>query len=1200
MHVLGRGRAGVVHAGIDLLLDRPVAIKTLNELGRHRLYWLKREFRCLAEFSHRNFAELYDLVVADGDCFFTMELVDGMDFLARFRTGTGPHAQVDHDGVRDALAQMADALTALHAQHKLHRDIKPQNVLIDRGGRVVLLDYDLVLDAIDNGRPIPLGVAGTPIYMAPEQLWGMPPTPASDWYSVGAMTFEVLTGKTPVAEPGVLRALNGSSNAPRPRMLAPETPADLDEAVARLLEPDPVRRAGAADVLALLAARNVRAPNSSASVATPPRPSADTFAARREELATLRAAFDDPRRPCTVSIEGPAGIGKTTLIEQFLANLESESDVLVLRGRSHPREVVPFKALDAAIDELHQYVMHQPPARRAALLGTRDAGLVRLFPVFSDLFVDQDAGTGASAEARSRAFEAVRNVFVRVAADIRVVLWLDDLHWSDLDSVALLRALRREPRPPALFTIFTFRSGEPGTEEVLAAARDAEWRLEAEQRIVTMKLGPLGDAEARKIAMAAGQGRALANAELDEVVAAAGGSPLLLVELAHQSRDGMVPRAKEGGLEELVAPRIRNLPVDARQVLELVAISSGPTPEELIFRCGRPEEILRAVAYLRRERLVRRVAREHTPALDVFHSRIRDAVVACLGAHDVRRLHERMVALIEDSRFADPMLLVHHHAGAGDAARAAELAVMAAQALSEALAPNAAAAMYRKAIALGAKACAQWELEARLGWALVDAGHGADGARWLDRAAGTLLACEPESLEASRIQREAAEHYLRSGLHADGLAILRRVLAARRIVYPSTPARALGSLVFHRFRKSLAEWCERPLPAERVTAEDRETLETYWTAGVGLALFDGVRAADFNARHARWARRLSDVGHMARAAASEGLILAWEGGREKHRRSVERLRVGKSLSHASGNPNVIAHAMLMEAASAYMEARWKDAIALAAEVEELCTSRCRGAAWELANAHVMTSNSLACLGEARRLREHLARILRKASERGDQYLLVTGRLGHANCVWLMSDQPDDARRHADAALAGPFPPGYAWQVYQGALAVGQIELYVGAPEAGWEHAARAIDLMRSQHMLRFMPTRVEMLDLRARCALALAPQVGEGRRRRLIAFAARAARAIAAEDAAWAAPFARVLRAGIAARAGQKESAAELYREAAHGFAGLGMRMHAWCACHRADEMLTTSATPPHAADRDWPVEEGIVAPARIARVFAP
>src|SRR5690606_29461404 len=143
---------------------------------------------------------------------------------------------------------------------------------------------------------------------------------------------------------------------------------------------------------------------------------------------------------------------------------------------------------------------------------------------------------------------------------------------------------------------------------------------------------------------------------------------------------------------------------------------------------------------------------------------------------------------------------------------------------------------------------------------------------------------------------------------------------------------------------------------------------------------------------------------------------------------------------------------------------------LAAEVEALCTTRCQGAAWELANAHVMTSNALACLGAARRLREHLPRILRSASERGDQYLLVTGRLGHGSYVWLMSDRPDAARRHAEEALAGPFPPGYAWQVYQGALAIAQTDLYVGAPAAGWEHIRSAEPIIRAQHLMRFMPT----------------------------------------------------------------------------------------------------------------------------------
>lgn len=1194
--LLGSGAAGVVHAGVDLLLGRPVAIKTLHGLGGHGLYWLKREFRALAEFSHRNFAELYELVVDETHCFFTMELVEGATFFTRFRPRES--AGVDYPALRDALVQLAAGLSALHAQQKLHRDIKPQNVLIDREDRVVILDYDLVLDTADN-RPAPATLAGTPVYMPPEQLWGHQPTPASDWYAVGAMTFEVLTGEVPFAGTRRLHTMNGSWAAPRARDLAPETPPDLDELVARMLEATPAHRAGAAEVITTLAP--ARATRRAFIV---PLPSSTGPAGRDAELALLQTAFADAGRARTVSIEGPAGIGKTTLVEHFLRGLETRPDVLVLRGRSHPREAVPFKAIDAAIDDLHRYVLHQPAARREALLDAGDDVIARLFPVFGDLYAAPEASEYPSPELRAHAFDAMRALLARVAEDVRVVLWLDDLHWSDRDSVALLRALRREPHPPRLFTILTFRDGEPGSEDVLAAARDAAWGLETDQESLAISLGPLSAGAARAVAAATLAGaddgtrdpHRARDAEVGAIVAAAAGNPLLLVELSrHAHAHALRGAAGPTRLEDVVAERLQGLPADAREVLQLVAVSSGPLPEEVVFRAGPPATILGAIATLRNELLVRRVGREQVPALDVFHSRVRDAVLASMDEETVRRGHRTLIALFERAALVDPMLLVHHYVGAGEPARAAELALAAAERSAEALAPNAAAAMYRKAIDLGASGAPLWQLQAALGTALVHAGHGGEGARWLDRASATLLASAPGDLEASRLRREAAEHYLRSGLHAEGLAALRDVLAAHQITYPRSAAAALASLLFHRARLAISERRDRILGRDRVTDEEHEILETYWSAGVGLSLFDGIRAADFNARHARFARKLADVGHMARAAASQGLILAWEGGRRKHARSVERLQLGKTLARASDNPNVMAHAMLMEAASAYMECRWRDAITLAADVEVLCTTRCQGAAWELANAHVMSSNSLACLGEARRLREHLPRVLRKASERDDQYLLVTGRLGHANTVWLMSDRPAEARRQAEDALAGPFPPGYAWQVYQGALAIGQIELYVDDPGAGWDHTERAAALMRSQHMMRFLPTRVEMLDLRARCALALAPRVGAARRRSLLRCVRRAARAIAAEDAPWVAPFATMLRAGLAAHAGRDARAARAYADAAVGFDRLGMRMHAWAARHRATA-LGAEAVPTD----DWPALEGIVAPERIARVYAP
>jgi eukaryotic-like serine/threonine-protein kinase len=226
---LGRGGMGLVYQAYDRKRQQMVALKTLQRMDPSALFRLKQEFHALAEVAHPNLVGLYELISTESHCFLAMELVEGDHFLRYVRSGIGdvdcqtvdhvppPHPEPGSDGVnpisdtryclsftqyerlRAGLTQLAQAISALHAMGKLHRDIKPSNVMVTRNGRVVLLDLGLTvaLDLSGVHQTTEEHVTGTIAYMAPEQAASEAQSSASDWYSVGVILYEALTGGLP-------------------------------------------------------------------------------------------------------------------------------------------------------------------------------------------------------------------------------------------------------------------------------------------------------------------------------------------------------------------------------------------------------------------------------------------------------------------------------------------------------------------------------------------------------------------------------------------------------------------------------------------------------------------------------------------------------------------------------------------------------------------------------------------------------------------------------------------------------------------------------------------------------------------------------------------------------------------------------------------------------------------------------------------
>jgi tetratricopeptide (TPR) repeat protein/TolB-like protein len=248
-HVLekiGSGGMGVVYRAHDEVLDRDVALKVLpagtllDENARRRF---RREALSLAKLNHPHIGAVYEFGSQDGIDFLVMELVSGVTLDARLAAGP----MEDHDVLRFG-AQLADGLEAAHQQGVLHRDLKPSNLRINREGRLKILDFGLAQWTHGEGDSDPTAtntkVSGTVAYMSPEQLRGKSADARSDIYAVGAVLYEMATGKHPyagVSGPQLIAQILDQAPSPpssRNRKLSPV----LESIILKALDRDPDRR----------------------------------------------------------------------------------------------------------------------------------------------------------------------------------------------------------------------------------------------------------------------------------------------------------------------------------------------------------------------------------------------------------------------------------------------------------------------------------------------------------------------------------------------------------------------------------------------------------------------------------------------------------------------------------------------------------------------------------------------------------------------------------------------------------------------------------------------------------------------------------------------------------------------------------------------------------------------------------------------
>ncbi len=1116
------------------------------------------------------------------------------------------------DRLYAALRQLVDALNALHEAGKLHLDLKPSNVMVCDDGRVVVLDFGLARDTVqesfEGGSSLDESViAGTPAFMAPEQVSSGAPTAAADWYAVGSMLYLVLTDVLPFSGGAHAMLHAKRSSDPRPiQQVVSGVPEELEALVLRLMHRDPKLRATAADVARCLAGDAAE----SLAPAALPMSRAATFVGRSSELGVLRAAFAAVRggTPQAVLVHGGSGIGKTALVQHFLSGLRSGKDALVLAGRCYERESVPFKAFDSLVDSLSRYLKRLPRAEAAGLLPRGVHELGRVFPALRrvEAIVDvpqRGFEIPSKAELRVRAFRAMKELLAGIADKEALVLYIDDLQWGDLDSAQLLVELLGPPDPPPLLLCGTYRTEEETTSPFLRDLFQNGARLALELR--RLPLAALDQEDAIALAREL-LGNAAADAgELAASVAReADGVPFFVTELARHAKNdpGVAHAAPEtparASLEGVLAARLAALGDDARRLLEIITVAGSPIEQGVAMRAaGLEGDPQAALAVLRAEHLVRTRGTSRKDAVESYHDRIRETVVAGLPPPRLSQRHLRLGLELEASGRADPEALALHFERAGMKEQAGEHAVRAAMQASEALAFDNAARLYRRALLLIAgDAGHRRDLSQRLGEALQNAGRGKEAAAaYLEAAEGAEAAA---SLELRRL---AAEQLLVTGHVDDGQTVLRGVLSEVGLPYASSPGRALAALLYRRARLALRGTRFRERPATEISSDDLRRIDVCFSVSLGLSVVDTIHASAFQAHHLALALAAGEPKRIALGFAFEAGFVACTGGTAKERARA-LVTAAEGLSARLGDPHVQGFVSLMRGVSQWAIGEWKSGIEHTDAAERTLRDRCNGVTWELDTTQLFSTICITAVGNLPELRRRLPLRIKEAEERGDLYATTSLRTfwGAQVLLQLAADAPGDARRDLEATMARWSRTGFHVQHYYAMLSATLVDLYAGDGAAAWQRVASTWPALERSMLLRVQSLAITAYSLRGAAALAAADAIGADVRGSL-AIAEKAARWLEGEKMGWSVPHADLIRSGIARRRKDEAAALRHVEAAARGFRAVDMALHAAVAERRTGELTPRGDGEKvvSAADRELS-QLGIVRPDAFVRMLAP
>ena len=550
-------------------------------------------------------------------CFLVLEYVEGRT-LAHLLDSLGA---LPEGLLRDLAQQVAAGLAAVHEAGAVHRDLKPANVLLTPDHQVKVMDLGVAHVRGDQGSVTMAGdFVGTLHYASPEQFEGLPLGPASDLYSLGVLLYESATGVQPFAAPDFAQVMRRHLDLQPEKAgkLNPQVSPFLEEVIATLLAKDPLSRfeSGAELVRVLEEGESgswwrdrettLRDQHPRGELRRIRVPAATALIGRGTELESLRQAYREAREGHgrLVLVEGEAGVGKSRLLDEFLAGLERErEDALVLHGAHAPGAQGRRSAFAQSLLE------HFGEARLETALARHAAAATRVLPAFASWLKGSSPPEGVE----PLSHDAIHAVFCHLVGSLardRPLVWIvEDLHFASTDAVDLLVSLGRVAHDQNVLLVAATRPGLDA--ESLANLQ----RLDITRRI---DLSRLSSEDIVAILQEASGSQTVARGLGRRIVSKSDGNPFFVFEMLRELEDReLLRRDTEGrlrplpGVEDVEAPssvrellhaRLLGVADDDRALLDAACVQGFGFDADLVARVlGRPRlAVLQTLASLER------------------------------------------------------------------------------------------------------------------------------------------------------------------------------------------------------------------------------------------------------------------------------------------------------------------------------------------------------------------------------------------------------------------------------------------------------------------------------------------------------------------------------------------------------------------------------------------------------------------------